>query len=135
MHVPLTFELVNTVERWRELELFAASFDHKIDKTSLTPLIAVSRGKKLFGYFFLLKHQVVIPCFHPEFTQARDFKDMVEQVRAGAWLNTVGDPRFPKGVCYAAFNNPDISRELLGKMGWLNMELGLWQSNPELVTS
>jgi hypothetical protein len=132
-HICISFEKVETQQQWDELKAFAASFNHKIDDTTLTPLIAVRRGKKLFAYFVVLNMPVLMPSFHPILTTKRDFVEMVEQVRSWAWLSTIGHERFPKGVAWAAFSNPNISRRLLERMGFRSTNHELFQSYPELA--
>jgi hypothetical protein len=116
---------------WEEICRFAASFGHKIDNRSLSPVVAVRRGSKLFAYFFFLKFPILLPSFHPELTTPRDFVDMVEQVRAGAWLTSMGLDQFPQGICYAAFDQePVISKDIIQKIGFKSTKCELWESYP-----
>jgi hypothetical protein len=126
----ITFSKVLNKSDWDELRSFAASFSHTIDDKTRTPMFAIRRGEKLFGYFSVAPFPILFPCFRPESTTPRDFIEAVSQIRAWQWLMTSGHDRYPKGIVQFAMgdSNPETKRALR-QMGCYKVG-ELWESVP-----
>lgn len=127
MREQITFENVTTQEQWDKLKEFAASDGHVLTDTSLLPVVTMKRGNKMFGYFHVHKHPIIMPAFNRKECSPRDFKDAVEQVSATMRLNSM-DQRFPNGTAFIAFDdNPAISEDIIARLGFKNINRHIWQ--------
>lgn len=127
----IRFSEVRTREEFDELKLFAATFDHVIDDRTMTPIIRMYRGDRLFGYFVVVTAPIMIPAFHtdPQICSPRDFKESAEHVRAWQCLNRQSE-RFPNGQCWIGLDNePAIRREIIEKLGFKDTKTQLYQYN------
>lgn len=128
MRKAIRFQKILTRADWDELRAFAASFGHTIDDRTRTPLYAIRRGEKLFGYYSVSPFPSLFPCFHPELTTSRDFFEAVEQIRAAYWILSSGNDRFPRGTCQFVMGESNKeTKEALQKMGCSKVG-ELWES-------
>lgn len=126
----LRFAQVNTPEKLAEWKEFADSFDHGTD-TPMTPIVTVSRGDKMFGYYTLLNHPIVFPSFHPKHTSPRDFKDMIEAFSNAQCIASMST-QYPNGCCFVGLvaNGLPIGRHYVTKMGYENLGIELHRRVP-----
>lgn len=125
----LKFARVDTQQKLEDVAKFAESFGH--DPSLDLPLVTMSEGSKMFGYYHSMVQPVIFPAFHPEFTSKRNFRDAVEQVAAAHCLSSMS-PQYPNGVFYCAFDTdtPAIDPALGYKMGFENLSKELYRRLP-----
>jgi hypothetical protein len=125
----IRFSEVRTQGEFDELKLFAATFNHVIDDHTMTPIIRMYRGDRLFGYYIVVLAPIVIPAFHTDrsICSPRDFKEACEQVRAWQCQNRQSE-RFPFGQCWVALDDePMIGKRIIEKLGFKDTGSNLYQ--------
>jgi len=128
MRPAIRFQKILSQADWDELRAFAASFSHTIDDRTRTPLYAIRRGEKLFGYFSVAPFPVLFPCFSPSATTPRDFVEAIEQIRSWQWLATSGHERYPRGIIQFGIGQSNKeTKEALQRLGCSRVA-DLWQS-------
>ncbi len=133
MRQPLKFELVDTREKFEELKVFAATFNHEVDDTARLPIISVSRGTRQIGYFHVVNVPMIWPAFHtdPAICSPRDTMDFVETVKNYQFLTSLGG-RTPNGESHALLpedlSGGGFTPEGLSKLGYTDLKQKLWHA-------
>lgn len=124
----VTFRNITTAGEFEEIKRFASTIkDHVIDEHSLLPIITMHRGDKMFGYFQIYNHPVIVPSWNPDLTTPRDFRDSVEQISGWQRLNSMSQ-RFPNGTMFIAINSsPAINADTIEKLGFKDIDRHLFQ--------
>lgn len=127
MNPNLRFGVVTTMEDLQKAGEFAASFDHEITQKSTFPIVTISRGDRMFGYYNVLRQPVIFPAFSTDqkVCSPRDFKDGFEAVR-NHLLQSSMSHEYPRGVAF--FGMPGHIVEKYGKKT-LERHLGLRTNN------
>jgi hypothetical protein len=128
---PIKFQCVTTQQQFDDLKKYAETDGyHKVDDSSLLPIVTMSRGDRQFGYFHVNTHPILSFAFHLELCEPADFKEAAQQVTAIYQHNSMSE-RFPNGTCFIALDeNPKISKDLIQKLGYRCLNRVLWQNTP-----
>lgn len=126
----IRFEEIRTQEGFELLKKFAATFDHEISDYSITPLVTMSRGEKMFGYFHVLQQPIICPAFHtdPKVCTPRDFYEGAKAIINWRNMSSMSD-RYPNGTMYCLLP-PDADKRYgsnLDKLGLKNLHQVMYQ--------
>lgn len=130
MREPIKFESVTTQQQFDELKTFAASDGHVVTDHSIFPIFTMRRSERLFGYFHVINHPIILPAFHVTNCERHDFKEAVEKATAWRQLSSISE-QFPNGTCFIALPpEPVIDENLIEKLGYEDIKRKLWQATP-----
>jgi hypothetical protein len=123
----LKFEKVDTQEKLEAWKKFAAEFGHDQDNPYM-PIVTVSEGGEMFGYWSTLAFPVLMPAFHTDKTTPRRFVEMVKAISNASQISSLSYPQHPNGACFAALeSSPAIDESIIRKLGFEDTGLKLWR--------
>lgn len=112
--------LIRNQQEMERVEWFAKSFDHKVNPSLQTGILANGDGTQWFGYYQMIQVPIFLVGFHPEIGSGRRCIEAINKLRS--WSE------FQYGSCYAGINHGSRFEEILKRMEFKDVNLKLFKS-------
>lgn len=127
IHPDFTFELVDSKEKFEQLQEFAKSFDHVlVEEDFKTPIVIVKKNGQWIGYSQIITAPIMFSAWHKELCKPLDVKHAVEMGIAWMKINAALS-NGSKGFVAVNMENTPFTPHHMAQLGTVRMGMEIYQ--------